>query len=104
MVDELFARGDVQLLMRAMLSLNTQEECKNLLIDICTRTEIEALAQRIEVARLLREGHTYVHIEKATGASTATIGRVKKFLHYGASGYETVLTRIEADSRERKGC
>ena len=95
METDLFQRDDVKLLALAMLKLETIEECQQFLIDICTRSEIEALAQRLEVAKLLNEGCTYTHIEKATGASTATIGRVKRFLHYGAGGYKTILARLE---------
>jgi len=53
-----------------------------------------SLAQRLEVARLLDAGYTYPQIAQQTGASTATISRVKKFLEYGADGYRTVLDRI----------
>lgn len=91
---DLFERGDVKLLMSAILTLNSYEECQQLLVDLCTRNEIEALAQRIEVAKLLQDGCTYTSIEKVTGASTATIGRVKRFLYYGAGGYKAVLARM----------
>ena len=82
-------------LCKALLSLKDQEEVYCLLEDIATIGEIKALAQRLEVARLLREGHTYPEIAKETGASTATISRVKKFLEYGADGYKLVLERIK---------
>lgn len=82
-------------LCKALLSLKDQEEVYCLLEDIATIGEIKALAQRLEVARLLSEGHTYPEIAKETGASTATISRVKKFLEYGADGYKLVLERIK---------
>ncbi len=82
-------------LCRALLSLKDREEVYCLLEDIATIGEIKALAQRLEVARLLSEGHTYPEIAKETGARTATISRVKKFLEYGADGYKLVLDRIK---------
>jgi TrpR-related protein YerC/YecD len=79
----------------ALLSLESLDEAYALLEDIATIGEIRALAQRLEVARLLSEGYTYPQIAQQTGASTATISRVKKFLEYGADGYKLVLDRIK---------
>lgn len=84
-------------LCKAMLSLESKEEAYAFLEDIATIGEIRALAQRLEVARLLREGNTYPQIAQQTGASTATISRVKKFLEYGADGYQIVLDRLQKD-------
>jgi len=78
----------------AFLSLEDKDEVYAFLEDIATIGEIRALAQRLEVARLLDSGYTYPQIAQQTGASTATISRVKKFLEYGADGYRTVLDRI----------
>lgn len=78
----------------AIISLNTQEECAAFFDDICTVQELEALAQRLEVACQLLEGKSYVDINKHTGASTATICRVSKCLNYGDGGYKTVIERI----------
>ena len=63
--------------------------------DICTVSEIKAMAQRLEVAKMLRQGYTYIDIAKKTGASTATISRVNRCLVYGADGYRTILERLE---------
>jgi len=82
-------------LCKAFLSLENQEEAYSLLEDVATIGEIRALAQRLEVARLLSDGYTYPQIAQQTGASTATISRVKKFLEYGADGYKLVLDRIK---------
>ncbi|MBR2496254.1 MAG: hypothetical protein IKB66_03285, partial [Clostridia bacterium] len=71
------------------------EECAAFFNDICTIQELEALAQRIEVALKLNKGESYVDINKAMGVSTATISRVSKYLNYGAGGYETVIERME---------
>ena len=83
-------------LCEAFLVLKTPEEMYAFLEDVATIGEIKALAQRLEVARLLSEGKTYPQIAQFTGASTATISRVKKFLDYGPEGYKTVLKRMEA--------
>ena len=82
-------------LYRAMLSLENMDECAMFLDDICTIQELEAISQRLEVARLLHEGKNYVDINKLTGASTATICRVSKCLSYGDGGYKTVIQRME---------
>ena len=89
-------------LCKAFLVLKNVDEIYNFLEDVATIGEIRALAQRLEVARLLEEGYTYPQIAQQTGASTATISRVKKFLEYGADGYKMVLERlktIEGESR-----
>ena len=79
----------------AFLKLKTTDEMYNFLDDVATIGEVKALAQRLEVARLLSENKTYPQIAQQTGASTATISRVKKFLDYGANGYKTVLERMK---------
>ena len=86
------------LLVRALLALETPEECYQLLDDLCTIAEVQAMAQRIEVARLLREHITYQEIAGETGASTATISRVNRCLTYGSDGYTTVLNRMEGEA------
>lgn len=82
-------------LYKALLSLETAEECAAFLDDICTIQELETLSQRFEVAKLLHEGKNYVDINKLTGASTATICRVSKCLSYGDGGYKTVIGKLE---------
>ncbi len=85
----------VDRLCQALLTLRNAEECYRFLEDLCTINEIKALAARFEVARLLSAGRTYDEIERATGASSATISRVRRFLEYGADGYKTVLGRLK---------
>ena len=81
-------------LFQGILLLENQEECYQFFEDICTVSELKSLAQRLEVARMLQTGHTYDDIVARTGASTATISRVKRCLHYGADGYKTILERL----------
>ena len=82
-------------LCRAVLLLDNVEECYQFFEDICTVSEIKALAQRLEVARMLKHGQTYDDIVERTGASTATISRVKRCLNYGADGYKVILDKLE---------
>jgi TrpR-related protein YerC/YecD len=84
----------VDQLFEAILELKTLEEAYRFFDDLCTVNEVQSLAQRLEVARMLRKGHTYNQIEAETGASTATISRVKRCLNYGTDGYEMVLERL----------
>ena len=77
----------------AILSLETREECYNFFEDLCTVSELKAMAQRFEVARLLQRGIPYTDIVNQTGASTATISRVNRALTYGADGYKRVLEK-----------
>ena len=83
-----------ELLIKALLSLKTEEECANFLEDLMTRKEIADAAQRILVAKLLSEQTVYSKIAEETGASTATISRVNRSYLYGAGGYRTVLEKI----------
>ena len=82
-------------LCEAILTLESTEECYQFFEDICTISELKALSQRLEVARMLNRKHTYEDIIERTGASTATISRVKRCLNYGADGYQIVLERLE---------
>ncbi len=78
---------------------------KNVMIfeDVCTINELLSLAQRFEVARMLREQKTYLEIAEKTGASTATISRVNRSLNYGNDGYDRVFERlgIMSDSKDK---
>lgn len=78
----------------AILSLRDREQCYRFFEDICTISELKAMAQRLEVARMLDEGCIYETIVEKTGASTATISRVKRCLVYGADGYSSVMPII----------
>ncbi len=85
------------LLMKAVLQLQSEEDAYRFFEDICTIAEVKSMAQRIEVARLLRQGVTYQEIARETGASSATISRVNRALLYGADGYRRVLDEVDAD-------
>ena len=82
-------------LFEAILLLETKEECYQFFQDLATVAEIKALAQRLEVARMLENDITYTKIAEVTGASSATISRVKRCLNYGADGYKMILERLD---------
>lgn len=88
-------KNDIEKLYKAILSLENTDECASFFDDICTIQEIEAFAQRFEVACQLCEGKSYIDINKSTGASTATICRVSKALNYGDGGYRTAIERLK---------
>lgn len=79
----------------AVLSLKSREECYLFFDDICTENEINTMAQRFAVARLLLDGGVYADIVKKTHASTATVSRVKRCLKYGSGGYRLGTERLE---------
>ncbi|MCR5330351.1 MAG: TrpR YerC/YecD [Lachnospiraceae bacterium] len=84
----------VDFLFDAILSLKDKKECYDFFEDVCTINELLSLAQRFEVAAMLRAGKTYLDIAEKTGASTATISRVNRSLNYGNDGYDMVFSRI----------
>lgn len=88
-------KDDHDLLYQSLLQLESVEECRRFLQDLCTVTELKAMEQRIEVAMYLRDGMIYQDILKRTGASSATISRVNRALQYGEDGYQAVLPRLK---------
>ena len=82
------------LLVKALMSLESEEECYRLMEDLLTMREVRDLSQRLEVAMLLKDKVTYNEIVEKTGVSTATIGRVNRALTYGAGGYAKVIERL----------
>ena len=95
-------RTEVDHLFEAILTLKDKEECYTFFEDVCTINELLSISQRYEVAKLLREGQTYLDISNATGASTATISRVNRSLNYGNDGYDLVLERVNEQEAENK--
>lgn len=95
MATPMMDQKDLIMFFEAVLNLETVEECGAFFEDICTIGELQALAQRLQVAKLLREKKTYQCISKETGASTATISRVNRCVVYGAGGYNLVLDRLK---------
>ena len=86
---------EVTALFEAILTLDSIEDCYRFFDDVCTIGEVQAMAQRLEVAKLLSAKVTYSAIVERTKASSATISRVNKCLLYGAEGYTTALARLQ---------
>lgn len=90
-------------LFEAILLLDNLEECYRFFEDICTVKEVQAIAQRLQVVKLLVKNKTYHEIESETGASTATISRINRSLNYGADGYKLILQKLNIiDEDEEK--
>lgn len=92
-------------LFKAILELKDLEECYMFFDDLSTMSELQSMAQRLEVAHALKQKKTYDRIQSETGASTATISRVRRCVDYGSGGYNTVLNRLYpelAENSEKK--
>ena len=85
-------------LFKAILNLESIEECYSFFEDVCTINELLAISQRFEVAEMLNSGKNYLDISAATGASTATISRVNKCLVYG-NGYKSALKKLSEEDK-----
>ena len=90
---------NIDYLFKAILKLETIEECYSFFEDLCTVPELKALSQRLHVAKMLSEHRVYSDIVNETGASTATISRVNRSLNYGSDGYSIVFERLDQDER-----
>lgn len=84
-------------LFKAVLQLENVEDCYDFFEDLCTIHELEALSQRFKVAEMLDEGEIYETIVEKTGASSATISRIKRCLLYGADGYRKAIDRLKKE-------
>ena len=80
-------------LYKTLAVFDDPQDIKDLLFDLCTSREVEELAQRLQVARMLNDGMSYLSIQEETGASAATVARVSKFLNKGAGGYHKALDK-----------
>ncbi|MGG0815036.1 YerC/YecD family TrpR-related protein [Paenibacillus alvei] len=85
----------IEQLLEAIIKLQSIEECYDFFEDLTTPKELQALSQRLEVAKMLLKGSTYMEIEAETGASTAIISRVKRTLHFGNGSYRLMLGRLD---------
>lgn len=91
---------NLDFLFKAILQLETREECYDFFEDLCTIQELKALSQRIVVAKMLSDDCVYTDIVKETGASTATISRVNRSLQYGCDAYSKIFARIEENEKD----
>lgn len=96
---EIFENEGYKMLVKALVAIENEEECRAFLEDLMTMKELDAITQRIEVAKMLSEQTVYSKIVEETGASTATISRVNRAYLYGAGGYKRILSKIERDEQ-----
>ncbi|MFC3419213.1 YerC/YecD family TrpR-related protein [Salinicoccus hispanicus] len=82
-------------LFEGILKLESVEECHHFFDDLCTTNELVSLKQRFQVAKMIKEGHTYSKVQDKTGASSATVSRVKRCLDYGSEGYHAIIDRMD---------
>ena len=82
----------IEALFKVILSLKTEEDCKALFADMCTRREVENMAERLHAAKLLLEGNTYSQVMAQADISSATLSRVSRCVQYGA-GYSKLLKK-----------
>ena len=94
---EMLEQESFRMLFKAMLTLENEEECAAFLEDLMTRKEMEDVAQRLAVAKMLSEQAVYSRIVEKTGASTATISRVNRAYNYGTGAYSKILKRISGE-------
>ena len=94
---DLFENEGYKLLIKAVVAIQDEAECKLFLDDLMTRKELSDIAQRMLVAKMLSEQAVYNKIVEETGASTATISRVNRCVQYGNGGYSSILKKIQEE-------
>jgi TrpR-related protein YerC/YecD len=91
---------NVEFLLRSLLTLDTVEDCRHFLDDLCIESEIQEMSRRLKAARMLNEGQVYSEIVTTTGLSTATISRVNRCLKYSNKGYRKVLDKMKLEEKK----
>ena len=99
MRDSKIQSDNMDFLFQCILALRSDEECYDFFEDLCTVNELQAMSQRIVVAKMLSEKRVYSDIVRETGASTATISRVNRSLQFGCNGYEKLFKRVEQQGK-----
>jgi len=94
-MEKLLTTKQADELFKAILSLKSIKECKSFFRDLCTLSEIEAMTERFQVAKMVNRSIPYREVGKKTGSSTATVTRVAHWLHHGMGGYKLVLERLK---------
>ena len=95
-----FQSDSIDRLFDTILGLQTREDCYAYFSDLCTVRELQDMAQRLDVAILLREGKNYQEISAQTAVSSATISRVNRCLLYGKGGYRLALDKYDAEEEQ----
>ena len=95
MKDSVLNSDGTEMFFRALLTLRSVEECRDFFEDVCTIQELKSISQRFVVAKMLDEQKVYSEIVGATGASTATVSRVKRSLYNGKGSYKRAFERLD---------
>ncbi len=90
----------IEFLFRCIVSLETAEDCRHFLEDLCTKSELQEMSRRLKAARMLSDGVVYAEIAASTGLSTATISRVNHCMKYGSEGYHKVLNQMKLEEKK----
>ncbi len=85
-----------------IVEIQNLDECIRFFDDLCAPTELQAMEQRFDVARMLHEGKVYTAILNETGASSATVSRVNRALNYSSDGMLDIMERMKAKTQEEK--
>ena len=86
-------------LFKAIITIDSMDECKNFFYDLCTPSEIEEFSTRWLIVKLLSKKKPYRQIALETGVSTTTVGRVARYMKYGHDGYNTILKKLYLDKK-----
>ena len=87
-------------LFKAIITIDSMDECKNFFYDLCTPSEIEEFSTRWLIVKLLSKKKPYRQIALETGVSTTTVGRVARYMKYGHDGYNTILNKLYLDKKK----
>lgn len=90
-----YTNDSIKRLIKAITSLESEEECQAFLDDLCTIKELQNMAQRLDAAIMISQGISYLEISRKTGASTATISRVSRCYNYGDEGYKNIINKLK---------
>lgn len=101
MRNEKFRDERIDYLFRAILTLESVDDCYAFFEDLCTIAEIQEMSRRLLAAKLLREDKVYTEIAAQTGLSTATISRVNRCLKYGSDGYLAALEKLDRQDKHK---
>lgn len=89
----------VENLVQVIAKMDKADDVYNFFADLCTIKELQDMAQRFEMARLLNDGENYQSVAGKVGASSATISRVNRCLMYGNGGYEKAIALYKGESK-----
>ncbi|RYG62216.1 MAG: DNA-binding transcriptional regulator [Alphaproteobacteria bacterium] len=85
----------VEDLCAVLLALEDPQQAASFLSDLCTPTEVAALADRWHAARLLSQGFSQRDVASRTGVALGTVTRVAKALKSGRGGYAAMLQKLK---------